>query len=134
MADSDIEKYIAKLPADIQHICRKLYLIAQAQMPEAHEIIYHGAICFTISPAKFSPYVYIAPQEKWVNLGFFFGAGLPDPKKILVGKGVRMRHIKVRNEMEADNPAIQGILKAAWKRSPDIAELYFTKKKKKQDK
>lgn len=72
---------------------------------------------------------YIAPQKNYVNLGFFFGANLPDPQHFLVGEGKRMRHIKVRSREDAGNPALEQLMKEAWKDAPgSIAHLY-----KKQD-
>jgi hypothetical protein len=133
-SESEIENYIAKLPSGLQGICKKLHRVVRTQMPEAHEMIYHGTICFSTSPSKFSPIVYIGPQRAWVNLGFFFGADIPDPKKLLLGEGKRMRHIKIRNEVEADNPAIKRMVKLAWKKGPeDIAKAYLELRRKNKE-
>ena len=40
--------------------------------------------------------VYIATHDKYVRLGFFNGATMPDPEKILQGTGKKLRHIKVQ--------------------------------------
>jgi len=132
--ENKIENYISKLPDELQRICRKLRRVVRAQMPEAHEMIYHGTICFAISPSKFSPVVYIGPKTSWVNLGFFFGADIPDPEKLLLGEGKRMRHIKIRNEEEAGNPAIKRIVKSAWgKAHHDIEKAYLGRRRKKKN-
>jgi hypothetical protein len=55
----------------------------------------------------------------YVNFGFFFGAGLPDPEHLLVGEGKRMRHVKVRSVDEARNPALGKLITATWKEAPE---------------
>ena len=42
-------------------------------------------------------YTYLMPQKDRVNLGFYQGASLPDPKGLLEGTGKSLRHVKVRN-------------------------------------
>ena len=99
-------------------------------VPEAHEMIYHGAIGYSLTTSPFDRICYIAPQQKYVNFGFFFGAHLPDPQHILVGEGQRMRHIKVRSLEDASNPALEQLMKEAWKDGPlSIADLHRKKGK-----
>ena len=97
-------------------------------MPEAHEIIYHGAIGYSLTKSPFDRICYIAPQKKYVNLGFFFGAHLPDLQHLLVGEGKRMRHIKVRSVADASNPALEKLMKEAWKEAPNSIEKLHSKR------
>jgi len=75
----------------------------------------------------------IAPQKKgYVNFGFFFGAGLPDPKKLLVGEGKRLRHVKIWSEGEAKNPALAKLIAATWKEAPkSVAKVHAGRQKSK---
>ena len=41
-------------------------------------------------------FCWIMPTQNHVNLGFNYGAELPDPKKILEGTGKLYRHYKVK--------------------------------------
>jgi len=94
-------------------------------MPEAHEMIYHGAVGYSLTTSPFDRICYIAPQQKYVNFGFFFGAHLPDPQHILVGEGQRRRHVKVRTPEDASNPALEKLMKEAAKDGPlSIATLH----------
>ena len=45
---------------------------------------------------------YLFPAGNHVNLGFYKGAELNDPKKILEGTGKTMRHIKIRDLEDID--------------------------------
>jgi hypothetical protein len=57
----------------------------------------------------------IALQMKYLNLIFSRGAQLPDPSKLLAGTGLQARHIKIKSEEETENPALQLLLKEAFK-------------------
>lgn len=125
MEKDEIKLFLRSLPSPVQGICRKLYKLARTEMPTAHATMYHGVIGFSTTESPFDRFVYIAAQRNWVNLGFFFGLGIPDPKRLLIGEGKRMRHIKIWNEKEADNPELKKILRAAVKKAPmDIASIH----------
>jgi hypothetical protein len=56
------------------------------------------------TPFRFAINCHSALQrEGYVNFGFFFGAVLSDPKKLLVGERKR-RQVKIWNADEAKNP------------------------------
>lgn len=84
--------------------------------PQVVEVVRLGdrATTYGLGPKKMSEgYAYILPHERWVNLGFFQGAGLPDPEALLEGTGARMRHVKVRTEDVVDSPAVRTLVVAA---------------------
>jgi hypothetical protein len=101
-----VDEWLAKLPLELQIITQELIEVARKNMPNVHEFIYHDAVGYSVNDSPFDRICYIAPQKKgYVNFGFFFGAGLPDPKKLLVGEGKRLRHVKIWSGAEAKNPA-----------------------------
>ena len=126
-----VKEWLATLPAEGRAISRSLRAVARKQMPGAHEFIYHDAIGYSLSDSPFDRICYIAPQKKgYVNFGFFFGAGLPDPKKLLVGEGKRLRHVKIWSVEAAQNPALAKLVALTWKAAPDsIARIHAGKKK-----
>jgi hypothetical protein len=107
--------------------------MARKNMTGAHEFIYHNAVGYSVSDSPFDRICYIAPQKKgYVNLGFFFGAGLPDPKKLLIGEGKRLRHVKIWSVEEAKNPALAKLIVATWKKAPEsVAKVHAGRKKSK---
>ena len=126
-----VEDWLANLPPDLQAITRELRAVARKNMPDAHEFIYHDAIGYSVSDSPFDRICYIAPQKKgYVNFGFFFGAGLPDLKKLLIGEGKRLRHVKIWRLEDAKNPALAKLIAATWKEAPaSIASIHAKKKK-----
>ena len=128
-----VEEFLSGLPSEIQLITRELVAVARKKMPGAHEFIYHNAVGYSVSDSPFDRICYVWPQEKgYVNFGFFFGGELPDPKKLLIGEGKRLRHVKIRNVDEARNPALAKLIAATWKDAPQsIAKVHAARKKSK---
>ena len=128
-----VEEWLAILPLDLQAITRELIEVARKNMPDVHEFIYHDAVGYSVNDSPFDRICYVAPQKKgYVNFGFFFGAGLPDPKKLLIGDGKRLRHVKIWNVEEAKNPALAKLITATWKEAPEsVAKVHAGMKKSK---
>jgi hypothetical protein len=128
-----VEEFLSNLPSDVQAIARELVAVARKKMPGAHEFIYHNAVGYSVSDSPFERICYVWPQKKgYVNFGFFFGAGLPDPKKLLMGEGKRLRHVKIWSVDEAKNPALAKLIVQTWKDAPEsIAEVHAARKKSK---
>jgi hypothetical protein len=56
---------------------------------------------------------YIAGYTAHVNVGFWYGAHLPDPEGIVEGTGKRLRHVKLRKPEDVYRPALRALLEAA---------------------
>jgi hypothetical protein len=67
---------------------------------------------FTGKPLK-DGFCHIVTYPTHVNLGFNRGALLPDPNRILIGKGKSIRHMTIRNHSELENPVVRRFLQAA---------------------
>jgi len=128
-----VEEWLTSLPADLQVVTRELIEVARKNMRGMHEFIYHDAVGYSVNDSPFDRICYIAPQKKgYVNFGFFFGAGLPDPKKLLIGDGKRLRHVKIWNVEEAKNSALSKLITATWMEVPEsVANVHAGMKKSK---
>ncbi len=67
------------------------------------------------SKANTEIFAYICPLKEYVRLGFYYGGWLPDPAKLLVGEGKRLRHVKIYSLQEAERPEVADLIKAAVK-------------------
>ncbi len=97
-------------------IARHLRSIILDVDPTACEVVRLGdrAATYGVGPRKMiDGYAYVMPQRDWVNLGFYRGAGLPDPQGLLEGAGIKMRHVKIRSVEEASSPAVLALLRTA---------------------
>jgi len=91
--------------------------IVLEEAPEAIESLAKGyavaiGFSFTGKPMK-DGFCHVVAYSTHVNLGFNRGAQLPDPARILKGTGKSIRHLKLRNHEELDNPLIRRYLQAA---------------------
>jgi hypothetical protein len=57
--------------------------------------------------------MYIAGFTSHANLGFYWGAQLPDPNGLLEGIGKRMRHVKLISPQDLARPGMRELVKAA---------------------
>jgi hypothetical protein len=69
---------------------------------------------YGVGPKKMSEhFCYLGAFKHHVNLGFYYGVALPDPKGILEGSGKNLRHIKVRSRDMIGSPAVKQLIQAA---------------------
>ncbi|MEM7331660.1 MAG: DUF1801 domain-containing protein [Chloroflexota bacterium] len=112
------EELVAMTPEELKPIIIKLRELVLAVDPNSTEVIRLGdrAATFGVGPKKMSEgYVYVMPHKKWINLGFYKGALLPDPASLMEGTGKKLRHIKMRALDEISNPAIRTLVEQAYK-------------------
>lgn len=134
MSKISVEEWLANLPSNVQTITRELRAVARRNMPKAHEIIYHDAIGYSVSDSPFDRICYVALQKRgYVNFGFFFAPGLPDPEKLLISDRKRLRHVKVWTVEKAKNLALSKLIVAMRKEAPQsIANVHARRKNSKQ--
>ncbi len=78
-------------------------------------------IGYGVGPKKMSQhFCYIGAFKAHVNLGFYYGADLPDPLGLMDGTGKKLRHIKLKNMEAADQPAVRDILMASLEERKDV--------------
>jgi hypothetical protein len=66
---------------------------------------------YGVGPKKMSEaYAYLMPQKTYVNLGFYHGASLADPKQLLEGSGKALRHLKIHALEAINNPEIRELI------------------------
>jgi len=69
---------------------------------------------YGIGPKKMSEhFCYIALHDDHVNLGFNQGAELPDREGLLEGPGKMLRHTKIAEPEDLDDPAPRRLLEEA---------------------
>ena len=71
---------------------------------EFRELLHDGCPVACVGDA---PFGYVNAFKAHVNVGFFHGAQLKDPARLLEGTGKRMRHVKLWPENEVNREALQ---------------------------
>lgn len=77
------------------------------------EVKYTGVVWYGVSELLKERTVYTAGFTSHVNIGFLYGATLPDPEGILKGEGKQMRHVQIKNAEELDSDALAAVLRSA---------------------
>jgi hypothetical protein len=75
------------------------------------ELMHDGCPTACVEDAAFG---YVNAFTAHVNVGFFFGALLDDPNRLLEGTGRRGRHVKLRPGREVDAAALGRLIDAAY--------------------
>jgi hypothetical protein len=83
----------------------------RALIPRGYELVYdnYNGLGIGYGPNERSPgaVVSILAYPRWITLFFLYGARLDDPKRLLTGKGSRVRSIRLTSPSDLDDPDIQ---------------------------
>ena len=109
-AYASFDDYLADQTARNQKVIRALRTFVTGVAPKLQESVKWGNGCWLKDKAPVA-YVYSAPDH--VQFGFFHGAALKDPKRLLNGKGQFVRHIKVRTPDDIDERSFGTLLRQA---------------------
>ena len=129
--------YLASYDPHVTDLTLALREVVLEEAPDAIESIVQGyavaiGFSFTGKPVK-DGFCHIVSYSSYVNLGFNRGALLPDPNRILMGKGKMIRHITIRDQKELQRPFVRRYLQAAIEqvgRPPVMTEKAASRKNK----
>ena len=109
--DSAIDAWFNQRPDPLGAIARHWFQKMRNCGDEVRELIHDGCPTACLGDA---PFAYVAVFKAHVNVGFFHGAFLRDPARLLQGSGKRMRHVKLTPETPANSAALSALIQAAW--------------------
>src|SRR5579862_8197020 len=78
---------------------------------EVRELLHDG---FPTACLGDAPFAYVNVFTSHVNVGFFHGASLPDPARLLQGTGKFMRHVKLRPGTATNEAALSRLIELAY--------------------
>jgi hypothetical protein len=91
--DPAIEAWLSDQSAELGAIARHWFDVMRDCGDDIRELMHDGCPVACVADA---PFGYVNAFTAHVNVGFFHGAALPDPARLLEGTGKRMRHVKLR--------------------------------------
>ena len=106
----DIERYILAQRPQYRLVLRLVRKLIKDALPGVEEELKWGQPCYGAGREKVACLYVIGDH---VNLGFFRGAELDDPKGLLEGTGKGMRHVKIRIPSDIKRREIATALKQA---------------------
>ena len=73
-------------------------------------------IGYGVGPKKMSEhFCYLSVSTHHINIGFMYGAELPDPENLLGGTGKLLRHVRITELEQWSAPALHDLLQVASK-------------------
>ena len=117
------EEIVSQADPEVAALARRAQAIIEDVMPDVVKVAWptQNIIGYGVGPKKMSEqYCYIALLKGRINLGFYYGADLPDPQNLLEGTGKALRHIKISEMEQLENPAVRDLVEAASKHLPKL--------------
>ena len=118
-AQGTFDELLADVEPKLAAIARRLRAIIRAVDKSTVETVRLGdnAATYGVGPRKMSDgYAYIMPMRGYINLGFYQGALVADPERLLEGTGKGLRHVKIRSLAMANRPPVRALVAAALAR------------------
>jgi Domain of unknown function (DU1801) len=118
--EAAIYEFLSSYSGKVQDLTLRVRDVVLEALPEAIERIYPTLHIIGYGRLRpdgnwgGEPPIYIAPFKEWVNLGFSWGVNLPNPDHLLIGRGLRVRHVKVARVGDVDPDKMGRLLEAAW--------------------
>jgi hypothetical protein len=109
--DPAIDIWLDQQSAELGAIARQWFTRIRECGDDVRELMHDGCATACIGDV---PFAYVGVYKAHVNVGFFLGSMLRDPKRLLVGTGKRMRHVKVKPGAVLDSAALRALIDAAY--------------------
>jgi hypothetical protein len=92
-------------------IARRWFDVMRERGDDVRELLHDGHPTACVADAAFG---YVNAFTAHVNVGFFRGAELADPARLLEGTGRYMRHVKLAPKRHVDAMALTKLIDAAY--------------------
>jgi hypothetical protein len=108
--DPIIEEWLHKTDA-LTAVARTWFKRIRACGEDVLELMHDGCPVACVEDA---PFAYVNVFKSHTNVGFFYGAHLHDPVRLLEGTGKNMRHVKLKPGRESDSVALGILIDASY--------------------
>jgi hypothetical protein len=109
--DPAIDAWMKQRAGSLGAIAHQWFEVMRKCGEEVREVLHDGCPVACLGDA---PFACVNVFTSHVNVGFFHGAALPDPARLLQGSGKFMRHVKLRHGTTIDAAALSRLIDAAY--------------------
>lgn len=109
--DPAIERWLRAQREELRPLAEVWFARMRQCGSDVRELMHDGCPTACVGDAAFG---YVAAFKAHVNVGFYFGALLSDPTRLLEGTGKRGRHVKLRPGRDIDAAALAKLVDAAY--------------------
>jgi hypothetical protein len=117
--DPAIDVWMKKHPGELGAIAHHWFDVMRKCGDEVRELLHDGCPVACLGDV---PFAYVNVFTSHVNVGFFQGATLPDPARLLQGTGKFMRHVKLRPGTDTHSAALNTLIETAYSDIKDRVE------------
>jgi hypothetical protein len=98
-------------PGELGQIAKHAFGVMRACGDDVREVLHDGHPTACVADAAFA---YVNAFKARVNVGFFRGAEIADPDRLLQGTGKFMRHVKLSPVHRIDPTALSRLIATAY--------------------
>jgi hypothetical protein len=109
--DPAVDTWMKERAGELGAIAQQWFEVMRNCGDEVRELVHDGCPVACLGDA---PFGYVNVFTSHVNVGFFHGASLSDPARLLQGNGRFMRHVKLRPGTATNEVALSRLIEAAW--------------------
>ncbi len=109
--DPVVDIWMHEHPGELGAIARRWFGVMRDCGDDVRELLHDGQPTACVADAAFS---YVNAFRAHVNVGFFRGAEIADPERLLEGTGKLMRHVKLRPGRDVDAIALKALIETAY--------------------
>ncbi|MHB8484197.1 MAG: DUF1801 domain-containing protein [Candidatus Acidiferrales bacterium] len=109
--DPAIDAWLKDHAGELGAIARHWFDVMRSCGDEVRELLHDGCPVACLGDA---PFAYVNVFTSHVNVGFFHGAALPDPARLLQGAGKFMRHVKLTPGTPTNAAALSTLIETAY--------------------
>ena len=109
--DPAIEAWMHARSGELGAIARRWFEVMRGCGDDVRELLHDGHPTVCVADAAFG---YVNAFTAHVNVGFFRGAEIADPRRLLEGTGRFMRHVKLRPGHDVDAGALARLIETAY--------------------
>jgi hypothetical protein len=109
--DPAIDTWMKEHQGALGAIAHQWFEVMRKCGDEVRELMHDGCPVACLGDV---PFAYVNVFTAHVNVGFFQGASLPDPARLLQGNGKLMRHVKLRPGAPENDAALSRLIARAY--------------------
>ncbi len=109
--DPAIAKWMKTHAGELGAIAHQWFEVMRNCGDEVRELLHDGCPVACLGDV---PFGYVNVFTAHVNVGFFQGAALPDPARLLQGTGKFMRHVKLKPGEATNAAALNELIEGAY--------------------
>jgi hypothetical protein len=109
--DPAVDAWMKRHTGELGAIARQWFDVMRECGDEVRELMHDGCPTACLGDAAFG---YVNVFTSHVNVGFFQGASLPDPARLLQGTGKFMRHVKLKPGTATNAAALRKLIENAY--------------------